>query len=373
MFDSKDFHSYTKGRYEAAKSRMALFTKDVTGIEPSKEEQLSNFQDAQYYGDITIGTPPQTFSVVFDTGSSNLWVPSKKCGWTNVACMLHHKYDSTKSNSYKKDGRDFSIQYGSGSMKGFVSVDTVCVSDICPTNQEFAEAVDEPGMAFIAARFDGILGMAFGVISVDNLTTVFDNMYNQKLVDAPVFSFWMNRNPDDSNGGQLVLGGVDPDLYLGQISYSAVTRKAYWQFSMSTIGSGGSKVACKNGCEAIADTGTSLIIGPTAETDAINKLIGATASQNGAYTVDCSTIDSLPAISFVIGKQKFVLNGADYVLQISMFGQKQCMSGFMGMDMPDNVGPLWILGDVFIGKFYTIFDFGTNGAAPRVGFANAKQ
>uniref|UniRef100_A0A183CTH4 Peptidase A1 domain-containing protein n=1 Tax=Globodera pallida TaxID=36090 RepID=A0A183CTH4_GLOPA len=68
-----------------------------------------------------------------------------------MACFLHHKYDSSKSTSYQSDGRKVSIQYGTGSMKGFVSKDSVCVANICVQQQAFTEATSEPGITFVAA------------------------------------------------------------------------------------------------------------------------------------------------------------------------------------------------------------------------------
>jgi len=315
---------------------------------------INDFMDAQYYGEIDIGTPPQKFQVVFDTGSSNLWVPNKNEG---TIFNTHHRYDSAKSSSYVKNGTKFAIQYGSGSLSGFLSQDTVSVGSLSIENQIFAEATNEPGISFKVAKFDGICGMAWQSISVDGVTPVWYNLLDQS--DEKVFAFYLGSQSAGTQS-EMLIGGIDDSHYTGDFTYVPLSSKTYWQFKVDGLKVNG---VSEQDFQAIADTGTSLMAGPTPVMTEINKAIGATkVPMSQEYTVDCSKLDSLPTVTFTIQGKDFPLTPKDYVIQAS----GQCLSGFMGLDALTS-RDLYILGDVFLRKYYTVFD----AENARVGFATA--
>jgi len=327
-----------------------------------------------------------------------------------------------------------------------LSTDDLTIGGVTVSGQTFAEITAEPGIAFIAAGFDGVLGLGFASISVDHVTPVWYNLLSQKLITEPVFAFWLNRDPDakPGNGGELVLGGTDPSHYTGNFTYVPVSEQTYWEFFADDISVGSTSFCTK--CKTIADTGTSLLAGPTEIVKKINDAIGAVGiftgecdmlieqygtqiikwlesgvtpnqvcvvmevcpgtlcstcetvmfyvelalqnnatdeevlhlleeictvipSPNGESTVDCSKVAGLPDVHITLNGKVFPLKPEDYILKISAAGEDVCISGFIGIDVPAPYGPLWILGDVFLGPYYTVFDYGNK----RVGFAQATK
>ncbi|KAI9745959.1 MAG: Vacuolar protease A [Claussenomyces sp. TS43310] len=324
---------------------------------------VSNFLNAQYFSEISIGTPPQTFKVVLDTGSSNLWVPGSECG--SIACYLHTKYDASTSSTYKKNGTKFEIQYGSGSLSGYVSNDVMTIGDLTIEGQDFAEATEEPGLAFAFGRFDGILGLGYDTISVNKIVPPFYNMIKQDLLDAPIFAFYLGNTANgEEDESEAIFGGIDEAHYTGKITYIPLRRKAYWEVDLDAI-TFGKDTAALDGTGVILDTGTSLIALPTDLAELLNAQMGAKKSYNGQYTVDCSKRDSLPDMSFTLSGYNFTITPYDYILEV----QGSCISSFMGMDFPEPVGPLAILGDAFLRKWYSVYDLGKG----TVGLAKAKQ
>uniref|UniRef100_A0A672GJR1 Nothepsin n=1 Tax=Salarias fasciatus TaxID=181472 RepID=A0A672GJR1_SALFA len=243
--------------------------------------------------------------VVLDTGSADLWVPSTYC------VTVHHRFRAFDSSTFHHDGRQFGIHYGSGHLLGVTARDTLEIGGMTILNQEFGESVYEPGSSFLLAKFDGVLGLAYPRLAEILGNPVFDNLMVQEIVEEPVFSFYISRS---IQAGELLLGGTDESLYVEPINWLPVTDKGYWQIKMDSVSVQGVNSLCPHGCPAIIDTGTSLIAD--------------------------------------------VFNGREF-----------CFSGFQANDIMTPEGPLWILGDVFLRQYYSIFDRGQD----RVGLARVRQ
>ncbi|XP_039499683.1 lysosomal aspartic protease [Drosophila santomea] len=330
-------------------------TKQDTKDAGSKVATLSNMYNTEYYTTLQFGNPPQAMKVLIDTGSANLWVLSSKCPDSVAACANRIKYNASASTTYKAINAPFNIDYGSNSedgpiaLSGFQSQDTVNFAGYSIKNQVFAEITDAPETAFLKSQLDGIIGLGFSSIAIGGITPPFDNLVAQGLVNRAVFSIYLNRNGTDAiHGGELILGGTDSGLYSGCLTYVPVSVAGYWQFTMTSASVSGFQF-CAN-CEAILDVGTSLIVVPKPVLRTINQILGVrnpTAS-NGVFLVDCSTISELPDIVFTIARRQFPLKSSDYVLRYG----GTCVSGFTQMDG----NSLLILGEIFLGTYYTAYD-----------------
>ncbi|QHO01542.1 hypothetical protein HN51_036233 [Arachis hypogaea] len=431
---------------------------------------LKNYLDSQYFGEISIGSPPQYFNVVFDTGSSNLWVPSSKCIFS-IPCYFHSKYKSKISSTYTEIGTSCKIPYGHGSIYGFFSQDVVKVGDIIIKEQVFAEITKEGSLALLALHYDGILGLGFKDISIGEITPVWYNMIDQGYIYQNVFSLWLNKDPMAEIGGEIVFGGINSRHFRGEHTYVPISQKGYWQIDVGDVLlANRSTGLCEGSCAAIVDSGISSIAGPTTVVTQINHAIGAQGyvslecksiihnygdkiwdalisglnpeilcaniglcshdkyqkdnvietvvhdenldgstskespfctfcdmivfwiqvqlkqsnlkekilkyvdelceklpSPEGQVFVDCNSIAAMPHISFTIGNRSFPLSPQQYVLRVEEGSSSVCYGGFVALDVPPPQGPLWVLGDIFLGKYHTVFDFGNQS----IGFAEA--
>jgi hypothetical protein len=223
-----------------------------------EQVNVKDYMNAQYFISASVGTPPQSFTVVPDTGSSNLWLYSHDC-WS-LPCWYHPTYDSKKSSTYVKEGKDFEISYGSGSVGGTTSKDIARIGDI-ESEMTFGEIKKVSGMSFYVSQMSGILGLAYNTISVDALPTWLD----QANIKDKSFSFYLHSNPDLS---YMVIPGMDSENFETIEKHNVVEEK-YWALQLNSMQqAGGAKIDASK-YKAVIDSGTSLLVGPKAIVDSL--------------------------------------------------------------------------------------------------------
>lgn len=325
---------------------------------------------SEYYGKISIGTPPQEFLVVFDTGSGNLLLPSKEC--TDEACASHKRFDSQLSKNSvqiafadkpdepvtKGGDRDVvTITFGTGEMSGIFIKDRICIGSICTTGN-FVAATEESDEPFSLVPFDGIFGLALPQMAEAPGFSVMDCMVHDKVLKSNIFSVFFGAN--DNEDSEITFGEFREERIASSLFYAPVSTPGYWQVKMEdvTIDNQRQKLCSgKDGCQVAVDTGTSLLAGPT---DIINSLIDRLSVAD-----DCANYHKLPSLGFVVEGHVLNLVPDDYVDKSS----DGCTVALMSMDIPPPKGPLFIFGDPFLRKYYTVYD----RQELRVGFALAKH
>ncbi|CAB3397940.1 unnamed protein product [Caenorhabditis bovis] len=329
-------------------------------------ENVNDFGDFEYLGNITIGTPDQSFVVVLDTGSANLWVPGPKC---DKSCDGKNKFDSSKSSSFVANGKAWTIQYGSGNAKGFLGEDTVRFGGL--DEQQLVVPSTTFGIAtHISSDFktdaaEGILGLAFTSLAVDHVVPPLINAINQNLLDQPVFTVWLEHKGAANNvgGGVFTYGGLDTTNCGEVIAYQPLSSATYYQFVAKKFSLGSYSNSKKY--QVISDTGTSFLGGPKAVIQGLANELGATYSrEDGLYYLPCDT--NKGTLDILIGDNTYSIEKVNYIINLD--DGKTC--AFAAFDFNNfGFGPAWILGDPFIRQYCNIHDI----QQQRMGFARSLQ
>jgi len=318
-----------------------------------------------YYGLLQVGTPKQDFTVVFDTGSGNLMVPSTYC--QSAACTQHKRFDHKKSTTVEDieaDGsravkgaaRDqITVTFGTGEISGVFLQDDVCIGSLC-SNIFFVGATDETDDPFTSFRFDGVLGLALPEMSQGKDFNFMDHMIQNKALKKPLFSVFLSDS--DIENSEITFGDIKQEHMATEMFWEPVSRNSgYWQVQIADITIDNKKQSLCADCQVAVDTGTSQLAGPT---DVINDL-----SSRLNVKHDCSNYDQLPLLGFVMSNHIMNMKPADYVDK----GSDGCEVSLMPLDVPPPNGPLFIFGDPFLRKYYTSYDRASN----KVGFATARH
>jgi len=324
---------------------------------------------SQYVGEIYVGNPPQSFRVLFDTGSCNMWVFSSEC--ETRTCIRHNRFESSRSSTFQEDDTELTVRYGSGRIDSVYGSDSVRLNGALIRNQTFAQVYSTVGSAFLTSILDGIVGLALPKMSVASVSPVFDTMWSQNLLERNAFAVYLSRELD-GNRSALLLGSDGSDLHAyfqPPLLWSPVQSELYWQVAIENIYVGDERLplcTANSPCLAAVDTGTSLLAAPSRDLRTLHEHL----------LVDqyCRDIDKLPQLTFTLaGSFNLSMGPADYVLRAHrQSGYRErpsdvCFAAVMPMDVPPPRGPMWVFGDVFLRAFFTVYD----RENMRVGFAPA--
>eukprot|EP00440_Ansanella_granifera_P018567 gb/GFBE01020168.1/.p1 GENE.gb/GFBE01020168.1/~~gb/GFBE01020168.1/.p1 ORF type:complete len:410 (+),score=100.24 gb/GFBE01020168.1/:1-1230(+) len=319
-----------------------------------------------YYGKVSVGSPAQDFTVVFDTGSGNLIIPGDDC--ESSACKSHQTLKLKETSSISAincDGSAVSsgylpdqvtITFGTGSITGSCYSDQVCIGEAC-NKGNFIAATEESSNPFASFSFDGVLGLALDSMAQSDEFSVMNRLASSGALKKPLFSVFLSDSDDEVS--EITFGDIKQEHMASELYWVPVNGDAgYWEVQIEDIYFDNEPQNLCKGCRVAVDTGTSELAGPS---DTITEL--SSRLMRGG---DCRSLNGFPELGFAVkgpeGSPKILsLSPKDYV--------SSCSLSLMSLDVPPPKGPLFVFGIPFLQKYYTVYDHENS----RVGFSVAKH
>lgn len=354
-----------------------------------------------YFGKVFLGLPAQqNFTVVFDTGSGHLFLPSARC--TTETCMKHHRYNRTASESavdidhgggqVAADARvrdQVNIAYGTGEVTGEFVRETICLGDHSgdPATDQSKECVrirvitateltKEPFNTF---EFDGVLGLGLASLAVDPEFSFFGQLSKLNSLPEDRFGYFLSRT--DSVASEISFGGHDARRTASELQWVPVHKPelGFWQVKILSVSVAGEALPlCEEGdCTAIADTGTSLIGAPRQVSQRLHWLLARKVPDNPSE-IDCRTFPGPDLVFELEGGVNVTVGPEDYSRATAMrvlqsktnSSQVICRASLLPVDGDEVLGPsAWILGEPVLRKYYTAYDW----RQQQIGWALAAQ
>ncbi|KAF5392006.1 hypothetical protein D9757_003250 [Collybiopsis confluens] len=254
--------------------------------------------DLQWFGNITVGTPPQEISVVFDTGSSTLEFASTLC----PTCTPQVRFNSSKSSTFVDGGRTSTITFGTGvgvdpvvgdnyQLQLRSATDTVSVGGLSSPNVPLF-LITEQTPTFDIDPFSGIQGMGARA----------QGFFAALIARGLPSLFGLYLTPLAVGNAELTIGGVDQSKFTGNLTFaSQAGTGATWELRSPGISVNGKTTSVLNTARTVIfDSGTSNVLFDTSTANAMYALISPDIKPNpaepGTYGIACNRISSLPAV-----------------------------------------------------------------------------
>ncbi|GJE87685.1 aspartic peptidase domain-containing protein [Phanerochaete sordida] len=343
--------------------------KRASGLNLLTDVQL----DSTYFGSIAVGTPPTSFDVILDTGSSDLWLASGSSDTRSTRGIT--LFEPETSSTFQDLGKEFGITYGSGSAQGVLGEDRVLFSGF-EVNQTFG-LVNQTSQQLLTAPISGLMGLGFQTIAASGATPFWQSLAETSgALDSPLFAFQLTRFTNDSNaqqleaGGTFTLGATNSSLFTGDIDYQDIPDGAtgYWIQQLTGLKVNGQSINLPTGSNgwAAIDTGTTGVGVPSDTLQAIFSAIPnsqqGSGQSSGYYLYPCSTQVTVE-VTWGSSSKSWTISPADFALQ--QVDQDTCAGAFFEIPTQGTSAPPFIFGDTFLKNVYSVF----RSSPASVGFA----